>query len=119
MFGGILASATAGILCDRFGRKKMISSASVLFLIAVPVVCFSGESLAIILAGRVLEGMSAGYMAVVMPMYLAESLPPEIRGRGTGIFQLLLGIGLVSAALAGIIISAIYGATMYLSTENV
>lgn len=110
MFGGILASATAGILCDRFGRKKMISSASVLFLIAVPVVCFSGESLAIILAGRVLQGMSAGYMAVVMPMYLAESLPPEIRGRGTGIFQLLLGIGLVSAALAGIIISAIYGA---------
>ena len=110
MFGGILASATAGILCDRFGRKKMISSASVLLLIAVPVVCFSGESLAIILAGRVLQGMSAGYMAVVMPMYLAESLPPEIRGRGTGIFQLLLGIGLVSAALAGIIISAIYGA---------
>lgn len=110
MFGGILASATAGVLCDRLGRKKMISSASVLFLVAVPVVCFSGESLAIMLLGRVLQGMSAGYMAVVMPMYLAESLPPEIRGRGTGIFQLLLGIGLVSAALAGIIISWIYGA---------
>ena len=110
MFGGILASATAGILCDRLGRKKMISSAAVLFLVAVPVVCFSGESLAIMLTGRILQGMSAGYMAVVMPMYLAESLPPEIRGRGTGIFQLLLGIGLVSAALAGIIISWIYGA---------
>ena len=110
MFGGILASATAGVLCDRLGRKKMISSAAVLFLVAVPVVCFSGESLAIMLTGRILQGMSAGYMAVVMPMYLAESLPPEIRGRGTGIFQLLLGIGLVSAALAGIIISWIYGA---------
>lgn len=110
MFGGILASATAGVLCDRLGRKKMISSAAALFLAAVPVVCFSGESLAIMLTGRILQGMSAGYMAVVMPMYLAESLPPEIRGRGTGIFQLLLGIGLVSAALAGIIISWIYGA---------
>ena len=110
MFGGILASATAGVLCDRLGRKKMISSAAVLFLAAVPVVCFSGESLALMLTGRILQGMSAGYMAVVMPMYLAESLPPEIRGRGTGIFQLLLGIGLVSAALAGIIISWIYGA---------
>ena len=110
MFGGILASATAGVLCDRLGRKKMISSAAVLFLAAVPVVCFSGESLAMMLTGRILQGMSAGYMAVVMPMYLAESLPPEIRGRGTGIFQLLLGIGLVSAALAGIIISWIYGA---------
>ena len=110
MFGGILASATAGVLCDRLGRKKMISSAAVLFLVAVPVVCFSGESLAIMLTGRILQGMSAGYMAVVMPMYLSESLPPEIRGRGTGIFHRLLGIGRVSAALAGIIISWIYGA---------
>ena len=110
MFGGILASATAGVLCDKLGRKRMISSAAALFLLAVPVVCFSGESLAVMLAGRILQGMSAGYMAVVMPMYLAESLPPEIRGRGTGIFQLFLGIGLVSAALAGIVISAVYGA---------
>ena len=110
MFGGILASATAGVLCDRLGRKRMISGSAALFLLAVPVVCFSGESLSVMLVGRVLQGMSAGYMAVVMPMYLAESLPPEIRGRGTGIFQLFLGIGLVSAALAGIVISAVYGA---------
>ena len=110
MFGGILASATAGVLCDRLGRKRMILGSAALFLLAVPVVCFSGESLSVMLAGRVLQGMSAGYMAVVMPMYLAESLPPEIRGRGTGIFQLFLGIGLVSAALAGIVISAVYGA---------
>ncbi len=110
MFGGILASATAGVLCDRLGRKRMISGSAALFLLAVPVVCFSGESLSVMLVGRVLQGMSAGYMAVVMPMYLAESLPPEIRGRGTGIFQLFLGSGLVSAALAGIVISAVYGA---------
>lgn len=110
MFGGILASATAGVLCDRLGRKRMISCASALFLVAVPVVCFSGESLAVMLTGRVLQGMSAGYMAVVMPMYLAETLPAEIRGRGTGIFQLFLGMGLVSAATAGIVIAAICGA---------
>ena len=83
----------------------MISCASALFLVAVPVVCFSGESLAVMLTGRVLQGMSAGYMAVVMPMYLAETLPAEIRGRGTGIFQLFLGMGLVSAATAGIVIA--------------
>ena len=40
MFGGILASATAGVLCDRLGRKRMIVAASAMFLAAVPVVCF-------------------------------------------------------------------------------
>ena len=110
MFGGILASATAGVLCDRLGRKLMIVVAAALFLVAIPVVCLSGTSLAVMLTGRVLQGMSAGYMAVVMPMYLAECLPPDLRGRGTGIFQLFLGIGLVTAAAVGILIAAVYGA---------
>ena len=110
MFGGILASATAGVLCDRLGRKRMIAAASALFLVAIPIVCFSGTSLVVMLTGRVLQGMSAGYMAVVMPMYLAECLPADLRGRGTGIFQLFLGIGLVTAAAVGILIAAIYGA---------
>ena len=44
MFGGILASATAGVLCDRLGRKAMIASAAALFLVAIPIVCFSGTS---------------------------------------------------------------------------
>ena len=110
MFGGIIASATAGVLCDWLGRKKMIAIAAAIFLVAIPVVCFSGTSLAVMLSGRVLQGMSAGYMAVVMPMYLAETLPADLRGRGTGIFQLFLGIGLVTAAAVGILISAIYGA---------
>lgn len=110
MFGGILASATAGVLCERFGRKRTIVLSAALFLAAVPVVCFSGTSLVTMLTGRVLQGMSAGYMAVVMPLYLAECLPPETRGKGTGIFQLFLGIGLVSAAAVGILVAKVFGA---------
>ena len=111
MFGGIIASATAGWLCDRFGRKKMIVLGTGLFLVAIPIVCLSGTSLAVMLTGRILQGMSAGYMAVVMPMYLAECLPADRRGKGTGIFQLFLGIGLVSAALVGVLISKTLGAS--------
>ena len=111
MFGGIIASATAGWLCDRFGRKKMIVFGTGLFLLAIPIVCFSGTSLAVMLTGRVLQGMSAGYMAVVMPMYLAECLPADRRGKGTGVFQLFLGIGLVAAALMGVLISHFLGAS--------
>ena len=110
MFGGILASATAGVLCERFGRKLTIALSAVLFLAAIPVVCFSGTSLATMLTGRVLQGMSAGYMAVVMPLYLAECLPAETRGKGTGIFELFLGIGLVAAAAVGILIAKVFGA---------
>ena len=110
MMGGLLSSLTAGVLCDFLGRKKMIVAASAMFLLAVPIVCLSVGSFPVLFAGRMLQGMSAGYMSVVMPMYLTETLPPEIRGRGTGVFQFFLGLGLVVAAAAGCLIAMAYGA---------
>ena len=111
MLGGLISSLTAGVLCDWLGRKKMIVAASAMFLLAIPVVCLSLDSFPILLTGRILQGMSAGYMAVVMPMYITETLPPAIRGRGTGVFQFFLGLGLVVAAGAGCLVATYYGAS--------
>ena len=98
------------MLAERFGRKRMIVASAALFLVAIPTVCLSEKSLLPMLFGRVLQGVSAGYMAVVMPMYLTETLPPEIRGRGTGVFQFCLGLGLVAAAATGFVVARLYGA---------
>ena len=110
LFGGILATITAGMLCDGLGRKRMIVASAAMFLVAIPIVCLSGGVLWAMMAGRILQGMSAGYMAVVMPMYLTEVLPPEIRGRGTGVFQFCLWVGLVGAALIGLAVAGWLGA---------
>ena len=111
LLGGILASLTAGVLADWFGRKRMIVASAAMFLIAIPIVSLSLESFYALYAGRVLQGMSAGYMAVIMPMYLTETLPADVRGRGTGVFQFCLGLGLVVAAGAGCIVATIFGAS--------
>ena len=111
LLGGLFSSITAGWLCDFFGRKKMIVASAAMFLAAIPVVCLSLDYFPLLFAGRVLQGMSAGYMAVVMPMYLTETLPPAIRGRGTGVFQFFLGLGLVVAAGAGCLVATYYGAS--------
>ena len=109
LFGGIVSSLTAGMLAEKFGRKLMIIASAALFLCAIPVVCLSGGSLATMMSGRVLQGMSAGYMSVVMPMYLTETLPADIRGRGTGVFQFCLGFGLVLAAAVGFLVTTTFG----------
>ena len=111
LIGGLLSSLTAGVLCDGLGRKKTIVLSAAMFLAAIPVVCLSLANFPVLFAGRVLQGMSAGYMAVAMPMYLTETLPAEIRGRGTGVFQTCLGIGLVVAAGAGCLVASLLGAS--------
>lgn len=111
LLGGLISSITAGWLCDFFGRKKTIILSSAMFLAAIPIVSLSLDCYPVLFVGRVLQGMSAGYMAVAMPMYLAEVLPADIRGRGTGVFQFFLGLGLVIAAAAGCLVATWYGAS--------
>ncbi len=110
LFGGILASACGGFLCDRLGRRSVIRLATACFLASIPIICLSGASFPLIMGGRILQGLSCGFLQVSMPMYLAEVLPPERRGKGTAIFQLFLGIGLVLAALAGVVLAKSLGA---------
>ena len=53
-----------------------------------------------------LQGISGGLIGVVVPLYLAECLSAADRGKGTGIFQWLLTLGIVSAAGIGLYFSA-------------
>lgn len=110
MLGGIIASACGGMLCDMLGRRSVIRLATVCFLASVPAICFSEDSFKLMMTGRILQGLSCGFLSVAMPMYLAESLSPQKRGRGTAVFQLCLGIGLVLAAAAGIVLAKVLGA---------
>ena len=110
MLGGLIASGCGGWLCDRLGRRATIRLATLCFVASIPVICLSGTSFAVIFAGRILQGLSCGFLSVAMPLYLAETLPVESRGRGTAIFQLCLGIGLVLAAFAGIVLAHVFGA---------
>jgi MFS family permease len=75
-----------------------------LFVCSIPMIALSRgyESLVI---GRLLQGISAGLIGVVVPLYLAECLAASSRGKGTGIFQWLLTLGIVAAAIVGMYFS--------------
>jgi MFS family permease len=83
------------------GRKPLMILSGVAFIISIPVIALS-QGYAPLLLGRLLQGMSGGFIGVVVPLYLAECLSASSRGKGTGIFQWLLTLGIVAAALVGI-----------------
>ena len=47
--------------------------------------------------------VGGGLIGVIVPLYLAECLPADRRGRGAALFQLLLTVGLVAAAVIGLV----------------
>jgi MFS family permease len=75
--------------------------AGALFTISIPMIALSDGYIPLLL-GRLLQGISGGLIGVVVPLYLAESLPADGRGRGAALLQLMLTIGLVGAAVIGL-----------------
>lgn len=98
--GGTVSSLVAGALADFIGRKKLMVTAAVLFLASVALIVVARD-FGPLVAGRTLQGLSAGMIAVVIPLYLAESLPAAIRGRGTAAFQLFLTVGILLSMAVG------------------
>ena len=101
LLGSVLSSLFAGSLAEWMGRKWLMILSGICFVLSVPIICVP-TGLGWLLAGRILQGAAAGFVGVVVPLYLAECLTPDKRGFGTGMFQFMLTIGLVFAALVGL-----------------
>ena len=101
LLGSVISTLFAGLLADWMGRKPLMLLSGGIFVISIPIIAasYGYESLFL---GRLLQGISGGLIGVVVPLYLAECLPSSTRGKGTGVFQWLLTLGIVAAALIGI-----------------
>ncbi|RYD49305.1 MAG: MFS transporter, partial [Verrucomicrobiaceae bacterium] len=108
LLGSVLSSLFAGLLADLFGRKPVMLLAALLFVVSIPVITTS-QGIQVLVFGRLLQGVSGGLIGVVVPLYLAECLGADSRGKGTGMFQLLLTVGLVASALIGLWFAAQVG----------
>lgn len=98
LLGSVISVLFAGLLSDWLGRKRLMIVTALMFCLSVPMIALSHGYWALV-GGRLLQGMSGGLIGVVVPLYLAECLPSSDRGKGTGMFQLLLVFGFVLSGL--------------------
>ena len=101
LLGSVISTLFAGMLADWMGRKPLMTLSGLTFVISIPIIALA-HGYGPLFFGRLLQGISGGFIGVVVPLYLAECLVASSRGKGTGIFQWLLTLGIVAAALIGI-----------------
>jgi MFS transporter, SP family, galactose:H+ symporter len=101
LFGGAFATLFTGPLCDWCGRRKMMIAAGIIFIIGVVVIA-TAINYPSLLAGRLIQGVGVGIITIAVPLYLAESVPPGVRGEAIGAFQLLLTAGILMSSLVGL-----------------
>ncbi len=101
LLGSVFSTLFAGLLADWMGRKPLMILSGLAFVLSIPVIALS-QGYEQLFFGRLLQGISGGLIGVVVPLYLAECLAASNRGKGTAIFQWMLTLGIVAAALVGI-----------------
>jgi len=93
-FFGALGSAP---ISARFGRKKTLIGFSLFFSIgaALQTALGGGRGLAYIYSGRVIAGVGIGGISAVAPAFVSECAPKDVRGRITGMFQIMVATGVM------------------------
>lgn len=91
-----LAMMIAGPLSDRFGRKRILSVAAVLYALSAVLSAIAPTFIFLVMA-RMLGGFGVGASLIIAPMYIAEIAPPKIRGTLVSFNQLNIVVGISAA----------------------
>ena len=89
-----------GKLGDLYGRKIVLQSAVVLFLLG-SVLCGLSRSMLELIVFRAIQGMGGGGLLVITQAVVGDIVPPRDRGRYQGIFGAVFGISSIAGPLLG------------------
>jgi MFS family permease len=98
-----VATPLIGKLGDIYGRGRMLAAVMAVF-IAGSVVCALGDSLALLVGGRILQGAAGGVFPLAYGI-IRDTFPEATRMRAIGTLSVSLGVGAaLGPALAGVIV---------------
>ena len=98
LIGCLLGSLAAGTLANRYGRRRVLLIAAVLFAVSS---VFTGWawSFSAFIFWRILGGTAIGLSSNVSPLYIAEISPAAQRGRLVSLNQFAIVVGILLAQI--------------------
>jgi SP family galactose:H+ symporter-like MFS transporter len=108
LIGAVIGAIIGGALADRFGRRKIIILAGIIFSLSALGTALAPTVTALIF-GRIIVGIAIGLASFTAPMYISEVSPAKVRGSLVSVNQLAVTVGIVVAYLVDYALSAVQG----------
>lgn len=108
LIGAVVGAATNGILADIFGRKKIIITTALIFILG-SILCALAPNIYILILSRMLVGLAVGIVNFVVPLYLSEVSPKNLRGTIVSLYQWAITAGILFSYM----INAIFANAVY------
>ncbi len=103
LLGSAVGAWFAGSLANKYGRRRVMDIAAILFLIAAIGQAFP-FGVADLMFWRFIGGAGIGIASVIAPMYIAEIAPAQLRGRLGSLQQLAIVLGIFTTAVTNYLI---------------
>jgi EmrB/QacA subfamily drug resistance transporter len=100
LLGQTAVTPLYGKLGDQLGRKRVLQSAIVLFLVGSGL-CGLAQSMTELIAFRAVQGLGAGGLIVLVQATVGDIVSPRERGRYQGLFGAVFGVASVAGPLLG------------------
>ncbi|KAG8502066.1 hypothetical protein CXB51_000242 [Gossypium anomalum] len=79
LIGATCITTCSGYISDWLGRRPLLIISSVFYFLSGIVMIWS-PNVYILLLGRLMDGFGVGLAVTLVPVYISETAPPEIRG---------------------------------------
>ena len=99
LFGAVVGAAIAGWLTDRYGRRRLLFGAALLFTLSA-IAAALPRTLTEFVVARLAGGIAIGVASLLVPLYIAEISPARIRGKLVTLNQLAIVSGILLAYVA-------------------
>ncbi len=106
--GAMTGALVAGPLSDALGRKKIVLSSSLIFILSALGLSLA-PSVYWIIVGRFIVGFAIGVSSTTAPLYIAELSPRSMRGMLVTMNQLSITVGILASYLIGLVLSDVQG----------
>ena len=108
LVGAVIGAFFGGTLTDRFGRRRLIILAGIIFTMSAIGTALA-PTIAWLIAGRITSGIAIGMASFISPMYIAELVPAKVRGALVAVNMLAITTGIVVAYVTDYALSDIQG----------